>query len=230
MSLEETILTFKKSPSFAHMHINALKEIAVRATPCRYRKGEVIFREGDRSDFFYVMQKGRVKCFKEAPSGKQFITFIISSFETLNAAVLFSGNPHSCTAKVIEDTTLLRVEGEFYVSWAQRHPSHVLKVVAIMEQALRASYDRLIDVVGERVEQRLCHVLNMLCGKFGATLNFTCEEIAELSGTTTETAIRILTKLKTTQVLGSIRGKIHVLDPADLKDLSRGHLYAPGRI
>ncbi len=212
------------------MHTGALMELASHATPWGFRKGEIVFREGDASVFFYVIRKGRVKCLKEAPSGKQFIISVNSNFETLNAAVLFNQNPHSFTAKAMEDTVLFRADGDFYVSWAQRHPSHVLQIVDMMEQALRTCYDRLIDAVGERVEQRMCHVLNLLCGKFGASLNFTCEEIAELSGTTTETAIRILAKLKTTQVLGSIRGKIHVLDPAELKRLSRGRLYAPGRI
>jgi CRP-like cAMP-binding protein len=215
------VAVLEKSPGLGHLHDSTLKEIAVCATTCRFRKGEAIFHEGDPCNFFYVIVEGRVKCFKESPSGKQFITFVANRYETLNAVVLFGSNPHFLSAKAMENTTLLRVEREPYVSWAQRHPSHVLRIVTMMGKALGAAYDSLIDVVGERVEQRVCHVLDMLCGKFGAALNFTCGEIAELSGTTTETVIRVLSKLKTSKVLSSTRGKIHVLDQAELKRLSR---------
>jgi hypothetical protein len=52
----------------------------------------------------------------------------------------------------------------------------------------------------------------------------------DLSGTTTETAIRILAKLKTSKILAPVRGKIHVLNQVELKKLSRGTEHVPGRI
>ena len=49
-----------------------------------------------------------------------------------------------------------------------------------MEQVVRSTCDRLIDLIGERVEQRIYNMLYMLYGKFGNELRFTSEEIAEL--------------------------------------------------
>ena len=98
-----------------------------------------------------------------------------------------------------------------------------------LEQALRCSYDRLMDAVGERANQRVCNVLYMLRGKFGSVLRFSGEEIGELSGTTTETTIRILSTLKQLRVIDSSRREIHILDDLELKNLSHFPEHSPGR-
>lgn len=53
-----------------------------------------------------------------------------------------------------------------------------------------------MDVIGERAEQRVYDILYMLCERFGGELRFTSKEIVELSGTKTETLIRIFAGLK----------------------------------
>ncbi|MFC2003888.1 Crp/Fnr family transcriptional regulator, partial [Chloroflexota bacterium] len=81
---------------------------------------------------------------------------------------------------------------------------------------------RLKDLAGERVEQRLAQTLLMLSSRLGLTLPFTRQEIADMAGTTTETAIRILSRLKERKIIRSVRGKIIILDEAKLKLLSEG--------
>jgi len=62
----------------------------------------------------------------------------------------------------------------------------------------------------------------MLSSKLGSTLPFTREEIADMAGTTTETAIRLMSRLKDGGVIRSGRGKIIILDEARLRLLSEG--------
>jgi len=72
------------------------------------------------------------------------------------------------------------------------------------------------------VEQRLARTLLMLSAKLGSTLPFTRQEIADMAGTTTETAIRITSQLKERGIIGSVRGKIIILNETKLKLLSEG--------
>jgi CRP-like cAMP-binding protein len=60
----------------------------------------------------------------------------------------------------------------------------------------------------------------MLFIKFGTTLSLTREELAELAGTTTETAIRVLSKLKAAGIISSTRGRIVILNQAKLQALA----------
>ena len=87
---------------------------------------------------------------------------------------------------------------------------------------LRDAQRRLKDLAGERVEQRLAQTLLMLSAKLGPTLPFTRQEIADMAGTTTETAIRVMSRLKQGKIIRSVRGRIIILDESKLRLLSEG--------
>ncbi len=78
------------------------------------------------------------------------------------------------------------------------------------------------DLAAERVEQRIARTLLRLSSKLGHTLPFTRQEIADMSGTTTETAIRVMSRLKDGGIIRSVRGKIVILDELKLRLLSEG--------
>lgn len=99
-----------------------------------------------------------------------------------------------------------------------------------MEQALGSAYERLLDAVSERAEQRVHNILYMLYEKFGPILDFSREEISELSGTTTETVVRTLASLKQLEIVKLGRRKIYVIDDTKLRRLNRSHGSSPGRI
>jgi CRP-like cAMP-binding protein len=77
-------------------------------------------------------------------------------------------------------------------------------------------------MVGERVEQRLARTMLMLASKMGPTLPFTRQELADMSGMTTESAIRVTSRLKERGIIKTVRGKITILDETKLTLLSEG--------
>jgi CRP/FNR family transcriptional regulator len=77
-------------------------------------------------------------------------------------------------------------------------------------------------LAGEKVEQRLARTLLMLCIKLGPTLPFTRQEIADMVGTTTETAIRVMSHLKDRGIIRSTRGKTVIIDELKLRLISEG--------
>ena len=199
------------------------------ATTCKFTKGTIIFREHDAPEFLYIVRKGRVKCFKQSGTGKHFVAYVANIGGSLNGIAVFSGLPHFLSAQAIEDVTLLRIRREDYVQSVSKDKKSLTAIIMNMEQALRSSYDRMMDAVGESAIQRVCNVLYMLRGKFGTVLQFSGEEIGELSGITTETTIRILSKLKQLKVIDSSRREIHILDDLALKDMSNFPEHSPGR-
>ena len=81
------------------------------------------------------------------------------------------------------------------------------------------SQDRLRDLAGERVEQRIAGTLIRLSSNLGPNLPFTRHEIGETIGTTTETVIRILSQLKEDNIISSVRGDVSILDDKKLRTL-----------
>ena len=97
-----------------------------------------------------------------------------------------------------------------------------MKVIAIMGQRIKSAHNRLRDLATDSVEQRLTKVLLMLSSKYGITIPFTRQEIADMAGTTTETTIRVMSRLKNSGIIRSTRGKIVILDETKLQLLSSG--------
>ena len=226
---EEKIEALKQFSQFMQIDYESLLTLVPVATTCKFSKGTIIFQERDAPNYLYIVQKGRVKCFKQSGTGKHFVAYVANIGGSLNGIAVFSGLPHFLSAQAIEDVTLLRVKREDYILVADKDQKNLTAIILNMEQALRSSYDRMMDAVGESASQRVCNVLYMLRGKFGTVLQFSGEEIGELSGITTETTIRILSKLKQLKVISSSRREICILDDLELKNMSNFPEHSPGR-
>jgi CRP/FNR family transcriptional regulator len=96
-----------------------------------------------------------------------------------------------------------------------------LKIINMLGGRLREAVSRLRDLAGERVEQRIAGILLMLNDKLGPELPFTRQDIADMSGTTVETAIRTMSRLTEDGVIRSARGKITVINRERLSLLSQ---------
>lgn len=213
---------FKQSPTLAHLSEGELSELAALATRRHFAKGDFIFHEGDIAESFYAVEEGRVKLFKESPSGKNFILDVAHRGDTLHAFVLFDAKPRWLSAQAMGEVTVLCVTREKFLSFVIKHPSIAMKIIGILGEQVHSAHDRLRDIVADGAEQRLINVLHMLYSKFGTTLFFTAEDIADLAGTTRETIERMMSRLKNSGLVSCTRGRIVILDQTKLQTLSSG--------
>lgn len=198
-----------------------LKDLAGRAVPIRYSKGDFIFTEGDPADFFFLALEGLITLHKGLPSGKNVIFIIASIGDTLNAAAL-SMRRHFLSAQAITDAIVLRIPRNEFWALVGSRPRIALSIIGLTATALDSEYNRIMDILGEDVELRVVHSLFTLATKFGPNLLLKREELANYAGTTTETAIRVLSKLKKKEIVSSAgRGAIHVADLARLQNYKR---------
>jgi CRP/FNR family transcriptional regulator, cyclic AMP receptor protein len=230
MSVEEKNAVFKRSWLFETANAETKKQLSKIATARIFRKREIVFQEDDPSRYFYLISEGMVKSFKQSASGKILVLSVGCPGDTLNTVVLFSGNPYFLSAQAMIETVLLRISALDYVSVTTKDQQYMLRQVMLQEQVVRSACDRLIDIVGSRAEQRISNILYMLRAKLGSELKFTADEIADLSGITTETVIRVFGELKKQNIISLSRSNIHIVNDGELKELSRGLIHAPGRI
>jgi CRP/FNR family transcriptional regulator, anaerobic regulatory protein len=221
--LAKKIKCFQRFSAFKDLSEDSLTGIAAAASFRHFKKGEYIAHEGDPPTVFRLIFEGRVKYFKEAASGTHFIVNVGHPGDAINSSGLIAGWPQIASVQALDDVIILWTKREDFLTLLNRYPSTTLKIIDMLHKVIASAFDRLIDLAGERAEQRICNVLYMLYDKFGTELKFSTSEIAELAGMTPETAIRILTRLKRLHIIGSHdRGRILVLDHATLKNLSRG--------
>jgi len=212
----------KRSFIFSELSEEELAELAGLAARRSFAPGEFVFWEGDAPDSFYIVIEGRVKVLKHSSLGKEFIIAFFGPGEMFGEVAVFQDRPYPASAQAAADTKVLRIRREDFLSFVAQRPQVVLRIISVLGERLRDAQCRLKDLAGERVEQRLAGTLLMLSAKLGATLPFTRQEIADMAGTTTETAIRFISRLKAGGIIRSARGRITILDKTKLRLLSEG--------
>ena len=214
--------TLKSSPIFSSLTDDEISELSDLASEQNFTSNEFIFWDGDTPDWFYIIAEGRVKVIKHSSSGKEFIIAFFNPGEIFGEVAVFENKPYPASAQAITETRVIAIKRKDFLTFFANRPQVALKIINVLGGRLRDAQSRLRDFAGERVEQRLASVLFMLSSKLGLTLPFTRQEIADMTGTATETTIRIMSQLKDRGIIRSTRGKITILDKEKLRLLSEG--------
>lgn len=192
-----------------------LSRIAIKRS---LRPGEFVFLDGDSTQYFYVIKEGKIKSFISSSSGKELMVAFHGPGEILNPV---SGLRDNCSTigsmQALTHAQVLGFKKNKFVLFVHRNSKLSFEIIKILAERMTELCYRLRDLAGERVDQRIARILLLLSSKSGPTLFFTRHEIAEMVGTTTETAIRVLCQLEKKGIVDSLRGKIIIRDKARLR-------------
>ncbi len=211
-----------QSSIFSGLNEDELAELAGLAIERSLAPGEFALWEEDAPEWFYVVAEGRIKIVKHSSLGKEFIIAFFGPGEMFGEVAVFEDKPYPASAQAAVETKVLGIQKKDFLSFLARRPQVAVRIISVLGGRLREAHSRLKDLAGERVEQRLARTLLMLSSRLGSTLPFTRQEIADMAGTTTETAIRFMSRLKDGGIIRSVRGKTTIIDEARLRLLSEG--------
>jgi len=194
----------------------------------KYAKGDRIFGEGDPSDFFSVVVSGRVKIVKMTPAGKDVILEIFSTGDPFGAVAAYEGRPFPASAIALEETVcLLTPRGQFF-SLLEAHPSLVRGLLLGLTQRLVELTNRLTEMTGGRVEARFARLFLKLGDNVGRKgtdgtiipMPLSRQELADLTGTTIETCIRIMSRWGKDEIVRTEKEGFVLLDKPTLEQLA----------
>jgi len=216
------VQVLKQSLIFSSLNEEEAAELARLAIERSFTPGDFIFWDGDAPDWFYMVAEGKVKVLKHSSLGKEFIIAFLSPGEMFGEVAVFENKPYPASAQAVVETKVLGIRRQDFLSFLVHQPEVALRIISVLGGRLRDAQGRLRDLARERVEQRLARTLLMLSSKLGSTLPFTREEIADMAGTTTETVIRLMSRLKDGGIIRSRRSKTIILNETKLRLLSEG--------
>src|ERR1019366_2653122 len=170
-----------------------LDRLGTLATEKTYSKGETIYSEGDSADSVWILKAGRLQIFKYTAGGRPL------AIENLGPNELFGtlcrlggeGRTYPCTAVTSIPCTVIRLADRTFLESYNRNPTFVMGVCSLCSQRLNAMQG-LNCSAQEPVDKRIASILLQLQKTHGQTLPYTKREIAELTATTVETAIRTI--------------------------------------
>jgi len=192
----------RSSPFFRRLSDEDLERLASIAVSKSYDKGEVLFSEGDIPAYLHTISSGRVKVIKRMPSGKEVILEIMGPGDPVGAVVAYEGRPYPATAVAQERTESLLMPRSELFAMLERHPSVVRGFLSGMARRIVELTQRIPEVAGGRVETRFAVLFLKLMDKLGRPegdgvfipLSLSRQDLADLTGTTLETSIRVMSR------------------------------------
>jgi CRP/FNR family transcriptional regulator len=211
----------------APVDLNSIAEVTVLKA---LERGDYLFREGDPSHGFYIVQKGAINVHRVSPSGKELVIHIFRTGESFAEATLATLSGYPADARAVEPTQVLLVQKAGFLALVKRQPELALRMLGSMSLHLRDLVGQLEDMTLKDVETRLANWLIKRCPDPNSTqpvvveLRTTKRVLAAELGTVSETFSRTLAKFQQ-QKLVSVKGKaLTILTPANLRALLRRHL------
>lgn len=194
----------------------------------RYEKGDVIFREGDPSDTFYTVASGRVKIVKSLPNGRDVLLETFGAGDPFGAVAAYDGRPFPASAIAIEDTAALLLPRREFFTLLEGHPTLVRGLLSGLTQRLVELTKRLGELSGGRVETRLARLLLKLAetnGRAGPDGTFiplalSRQELADMTGTTIESCIRVMSRWGKQDIVRTERDGFVVVNRAALDEMA----------
>jgi len=168
----------------------------------RYQAREYIFAEGDAPAWFWLVRSGRVKILRQSRGGKEVVLELLGPGDPFGGVAALEGRPYPASAQAMEASMVVRIPPEPIVALAQRHPAIVRELAAMLSQRLRAAYDSVKSLAADPVEARLAARLIRLAESEGTReprglvlpFRVTRQTLADMTGTTVETTIRVVSR------------------------------------
>lgn len=212
-------------PAFSALEQAHLERIAQLAVPRTFGPGETVFREGDASDTCYVVSSGHARAVRSHPDGRTITLATFGPGDIFGELALFEDERRSATVEAIEETGVVGVLGPDMRRLMAEHPQISMRLVVALGRRLREMNERLSRQSFQTVQSRVAVVLKELtdqacadgAGPRDVLVRATQADLAQLAGSSRESASRFLAVLERAGVITQGRGRLTVHDPSALE-------------
>ncbi len=207
-------------PVFSTLHPGDLQRIAELAVPREFEPGQVVFREGDSSDTCYIVRSGRARAVREHSDGRVITLATFHPGDIFGELAMFEDELRSATVEAVEPSTVVAVLGPDMRRLMTEHPEISTRLVIALGRRLRESNERLSRQSFQTVQSRVASVLSELAseahapegGNEDVLVTATQADLAQLAGSSRESASRFLAVLERAGVISQGRGRLVVHD------------------
>lgn len=220
----------RRLPFFRRMSPELRQRVASVSHLRAHDRGELIFAEGDTAHAFMAIAAGRVKVFKATPGGKEIILEIFGAGDPLGAVAVYEGAPFMASALALEPTEILSIDHRAFTQLLEENPAFVRGLLSGLTVRLAELTRRLAELTGARVEARFARLFLKLGEQIArperggafVPMPLSRQELADLTGTTIETAIRIMSRWQKDEVLLTEKDGFVIVDRTALEDAAAG--------
>jgi CRP-like cAMP-binding protein len=232
---EDTIALLHRVPAFSALADDDLARVAEVAVPRSFDGGEVVFHEGDQSNSCYVVRSGHARAVREHPDGRSLTLAHFGPGDIFGELAMFDDESRSATVEALEPMEAIAILGGDMRRLLREYPDIAVKLIVALGRRLRETNERLTRQSFQTVQSRVATVLAKLVAaaedeepdRQGARpaeapskdvlITATQADLAQLAGSSRESASRFLAVLERAGIITQGRGRVTVHDPAALE-------------
>lgn len=219
---------FKRLSLFEDLSEEELRNVLKFMHLKTFRRNEYLFFEEEAEPGVYILIDGLIKLLKETHDAKIVIVRLVypgDVFGWIEWGKRTQRNTYS--AKAIIESKTLYISNKDFINLSIKHPAIAIKMTCVATATLLHSYETLKSIAGGKVEERIAKVLLEIADRIGKKYDDTIVidapltrlDIAEMTGTTVETTIRVMSKWKKQGIINAERGYIEILKRRELEKL-----------
>ena len=189
-----------------------------------YSKGDIIYEEGNNSNFIFLIRKGVVKNFKFDQDGKELTTNLYQEDELFGYTSFIQNIPYQESATAIQDTELVGVSKQELKDVLDNNHKITLELIQLLTDDLSGARDQLLDMAYSSVSKKTASTIlkfaEKLNSKSGEAIRISRNDLASVAGIATETLIRTLSSFKKEGLIEIEARNIKILDLQRLQQIN----------
>lgn len=202
--------------------IEALDNLRVDKKTRQFGKHEIIYQVEDIPRYLYQLNTGKVKIYQVNKEGREITTSLIKPGEYFAYESLMSDQPHFDSAEALEDSEVLLIPKDDFMKLLTVNRDVSAKFIEMLSNNVEEKERKLLDLAYKTVRKRVADALVELYDKYKEdTGNFSIaisrDDLASMVGTSTESAIRMLSEFKSSGLINISGSKITVIEPEKLR-------------
>jgi CRP-like cAMP-binding protein len=199
----------------------------MRVSACKtgkiFKKGQVIFEEGETLNGVYCVKSGVCKLTKLSENGKDQVVKLVVKGGLLGKRSLVTEQKTNLSAVALNDMEMCFIPKSEIMDDLNKNPKFTMDVLKTMAEDLKESDQSLVSMAQKSVKRRMAEILMYIHDNFGTdddgylSIVISREDYASIVGTATESAIRILSQFKKEGIISTKGKQIKIEDYVALK-------------
>jgi CRP/FNR family transcriptional regulator, cyclic AMP receptor protein len=199
------VALLERAPLFSVLHTADLRVLAGKFHVVRYRRGDVIFREGEPAERLFLIGEGRVKLSTASPSGQELLIGVLGRGQIFGELEVIDRGPRAMDARAMEAAEVFAFDSDVFWTMLENRPPLARRLLELMARRLRRADQTSQDLVFFDAPTRLARRMLELAEEHGEhvgdgeavqiTVRVTQEEMAQMIGVTRESANRLIASL-----------------------------------
>ncbi|QFZ53691.1 response regulator [Oceanihabitans sp. IOP_32] len=189
-----------------------------------FKDNDIIYREGDRANFIYLILSGAVKCYQINELGKELTTALYKEDDLFGYNSLINNIPHKETATAIGNTQLMGISIADFEAILNKNHKVVIELAELLARKLTTVKGELLQMAYNSVYQRTAATILKFAEKINRkpedAISISRNDLASVAGIAPETLIRTLTLLKKEGIISTEGRNIKVTNMEKLKSIN----------